>query len=105
MLCFSCAIWLVACDTYDSSLLLTGDSGNSGAGALLELIDDFEDQDQWLLPVHKRNGPWYVFNDGTKAGKEEPLTIALLGADNARPGSVAALHLVASGFTDWGAGV
>jgi len=58
-----------------------------------------------LLPVHKRNGPWYVFNDGTKTGKEEPLTIALLGAEDARAGSVAALHLVASGFTAWGAGV
>ena len=78
-------------------------AGSSG-GPTAELIDDFEDQDGFILPLHKRNGPWYVFSDKT-AGKLSPFTIALLTGEGARPGSTAGLHLTASGFTDWGAGV
>ncbi len=70
-----------------------------------ELIDDFEDLDGFLLSSHKRNGPWYVFNDMTKTGTQSPFTVALLSGANVRPGSSAALHMTAKGFTDWGAGV
>jgi len=94
----------------------TGGSGGSGvAGAVaaagststetFELIDDFEDRDAFILPLHNRTGPWYVFSDSTTAGIESPFTIALLSAPNLRAGSLAALHFTASGFTDWGAGV
>lgn len=92
-----------------------GTFGSSGAGVAgaaaggasaptYELIDDFEDRDAFILPVHKRNGPWYVFDDNT-SGSESPFTIALLSGPNARGGSLAALHFTASGFSDWGAGV
>ena len=91
-----------------------GGSGGSGvAGAVaaagststdtFELIDDFEDGDAVILPLHKRNGPWYVFHDSTTSGTESPFTIALLSS--ARAASLYALHFTASGFTDWGAGV
>ncbi|HEY5374928.1 MAG TPA: hypothetical protein VIK01_14700, partial [Polyangiaceae bacterium] len=95
-----------------------GMGGASGAGVAgsvaasgststetFELIDDFEDRDAFILPLHKRNGPWYVFSDATTSGMESPFTIALLSAPNLRAGSLAALHFTASGFTDWGAGV
>lgn len=86
---------------------MSGGSAGSGgfAGAPpYESIDDFEDLNSVVDLSHQRNGPWYVFSDGT-AGTKSPLTVALLGAANARDGSTAALHFTASGFTSWGAGV
>ena len=93
--------------------LSAGGSGVAGAVAAagststetFELIDDFEDRDAFILPLQKRNGPWYVFSDSTPSAIESPFTIALLSAPNLRAGSLAALHFTASGFTDWGAGV
>ena len=92
-----------------------GGGGNLGAGGVSpigggatlasELIDDFEDQDGLLLPLQKRNGPWYVFSDATKTGTLSPLTISLVASEPSNPGSASALHLTAKGFTDWGAGV
>jgi hypothetical protein len=82
--------------------------GGSSGGPAIELIDDFEDQNFVVLLMNRRNGPWYNVNDGTKAGVQAPLTIAVLtGTANARPGSTstAALHTTATGFTSWGAGV
>jgi hypothetical protein len=94
--------------------LSSGGSGGAGvAGSVaasgatstetFELIDDFEDGDAVILPLHKRNGPWYVFHDSTTAGTESPFTISPLSP--ARAASLSALHFTASGFTDWGAGV
>ncbi|HWZ91469.1 MAG TPA: hypothetical protein VNW92_21555 [Polyangiaceae bacterium] len=76
-----------------------GSSGMPG----VELIDDFEDQDLLVLLVNKRNGPWYAFHDATATGVQT-FGIGLLTGTNARPGSTAALHMTASGFTDYGAG-
>ncbi|HKO48211.1 MAG TPA: hypothetical protein VJV79_10835 [Polyangiaceae bacterium] len=87
-------------------------AGTSSAGAdpgpVGEQIDDFEDQDEVILRLSLRNGPWYVVSDATTTGTVGPsMTIAPLAAADLRPGSpsVAALHLTATGFADWGAGV
>jgi len=85
-----------------------GSSGMSSAGAggapIVPLIDDFEDLNEFVNRVSGRNGPWYVFSDGTNAGTLGPLTIAAFPAADANTSS-AGLHLTASGFTVWGAGV
>jgi hypothetical protein len=77
-----------------------GSSGTPG----IELIDDFEDQDLFVLIVNKRNGPWYAFHDATATGVQA-FGIDLLTGVNVRAGSTAALHMTASGFTDYGAGL
>jgi hypothetical protein len=87
----------------------TGGSGGGSAGGGtagtpgVEMIDDFEDGDLLMLPVHKRNGPWYPFHDATVGGTQTFVN-SPLSAANARAGSTAALHMTASGFTDYGAG-
>jgi hypothetical protein len=89
-----------------------GSSGTPTAGAssgpVGEQIDDFEDQDDFILRLSMRNGPWYVVSDGTTSGTVGPtMTIAALASAELRPGGTgtAALHLTATGFSDWGAGV
>jgi len=91
---------------------LAGGAGSAGALAFAGApsgpeIDDFEDQDKFILRLSQRNGPWYVFSDTTTTGTLGPLTIALLTGADVRPSgsSTAALHLTATGFTIWGAGV
>jgi hypothetical protein len=81
--------------------------GGSSGGPAIELIDDFEDQNLVVLLMSKRNGPWYPINDGTKAGIQTMGVAVLTGTADARAGSAstAALHMTASGFTSWGAGV
>jgi hypothetical protein len=78
-------------------------TGGSG-GEAIELIDDFEDLDTFILLKNKRNGPWYPFNDAT-AGGVQTFAVSLLTGADVRAGSTAALHMTASGYTDWGAGV
>lgn len=93
-----------------------GASGGAGSGGTspLESIDDFErfgdvEPTPTLSPIAGRNGPWYVFADGTKAGIETDVTklFSVLAGVNAREGSTStrALHFTASNYTDWGAGV
>jgi hypothetical protein len=88
--------------------VISAGAGGSVAGApsgSFELIDDFEDGDAVVIPIHGRNGPWYTFSDATAGGKLSPFTIVALTGTNAHDDSTAAVHLTASGFTDWGAGV
>jgi len=82
-------------------------AAGSGGAPTGEQIDDFEDQDEFILRLSTRNGPWYVFADGTASGVLGKLTIAPLSGADLRPNSssTAALHLTATGFTGWGAGV
>jgi hypothetical protein len=88
----------------------TAGGGTAGVGGVTgspyDMIDDFEDQDMLILLSPPRNGPWYVFQDGT-TGTESPFTIAAVTGTGAAPGSTQALHLTATGFTSasWGAGV
>jgi hypothetical protein len=73
-----------------------------------ELIDDFEDEDQWLLPGLIRNGLWFLFNDGTVAGQQGPdplLPAAIPSGETSAVGSTRVLHTTASGFTVWGTGL
>lgn len=94
------------------SVASAGSAGMSSAGAsngpVGDQIDDFEDQDAFILRLSMRNGPWYVVADTTATGTTGPsMTIGPLATADLRPNStgIAALHLAASGFTDWGAGV
>jgi hypothetical protein len=82
----------------------TAGSSYGGSGSL-ELIDDFEQHSPNIILLHGRNGPWYVFNDGTAGGVQSPFTIAAVTGAGASPGSTAALHMTATGFKSWGAGV
>jgi hypothetical protein len=81
--------------------------GGSGGSSPYELIDDFETLSATILPLSGRNGPWYMFNDGTTGGVQNDIVsaIALFPTADARPGSTAGLHLTAKGFTGFGAGV
>ncbi len=84
--------------------VVSGGAPSTGGSPAYELIDDFEDQDGFILPLHKRNGPWYVFHDAT-AGTILPFAFDLVSGAGAAPGSTTALHVSASKFSDWGAGV
>jgi hypothetical protein len=77
-----------------------GAAGASGGSIGLSMIDDFEDQNQFLLPIDGRSGQWSSFSDGTPGGE---LGFSILRA--ARPASNYALNLAGRGFTAWGAGV
>jgi len=87
-----------------------GNAGSAGgsSGPVGDQIDDFEDQDDFILRLCMRNGPWYVINDGTTTGTTGPTkTFPTLAPADVRPGGTgsAALHLTATGYADWGAGV
>jgi len=89
-----------------SAGLLTTAGG--GSGPVGDQIDDFEDQDAFILRLSMRNGPWYGVADATATGTMGPtMTIGPLATADLRPGGTgtAALHLAATGFADWGAGV
>jgi len=94
------------------SVVSAGSAGTPTAGAssgpVGDQIDDFEDQDTFILRLSMRNGPWYVVADATASGTVGPtMTIGPLAAADLRPGGTgtSALHLTATGFADWGAGV
>ena len=83
-------------------------TAGTGNGLVGDQIDDFEDQDEFILRLSQRNGPWYRVADTTASGTVGPtMTIAALASADLRPGGsgTAALHLTATGFADWGAGV
>jgi len=83
-------------------------TAGTGSGLVGDQIDDFEDQDVFILRLSMRNGPWYGIADATASGTVGPtMTIAALASADLRPGGTgtAALHLTATGFADWGAGV
>jgi hypothetical protein len=82
-------------------------TGGSGGTPGIELIDDFEDQNLVVLLLNGRNGPWYPINAGTKGGVQTMVIAVLTGTADARAdsSSAAALHMKATGFASWGAGV
>jgi hypothetical protein len=87
-------------------------AGNGGEGGSLvleyELIDDMEDNDEFVAEIAGRSGRWVTDNDGS--GTTVPVKSAnfpmteLVGGD-ARAGSTYAVHLDAQGFQGgmWGA--
>jgi hypothetical protein len=89
----------------------SGGSGGSGGSAGStpigdpDSIDDMEDNDAQIVTVAGRNGYWYVGNDGTAAGQQEPTAgmfkmVELTAGE--RPSSTFAAHMKVSGFTGWG---
>jgi len=82
-----------------------GGAGGGGGAPTTELIDDFEDTNLQVLVVAPRNGSWYPFHDPTVGGVQAFANTALSGA-NLRAGSSSthALHMTATGFTNYGAG-
>jgi hypothetical protein len=83
-----------------------GTAGTAGGGSVASpLIDGFEDEDITLEQTSGRGGVWYLFDDGT-TGKTGPDPLACSDVEDA-PESLGdfALHITASGFTDWGSGL
>lgn len=82
-----------------------GSAGSGGTGTVASLIDGFEDNDITLEPTNGRSGVWYLFHDATtgKVGPS-PLTCSPLTDAPAALGTTA-LHITASGFTDYGSGL
>jgi hypothetical protein len=86
-----------------------GSAGAAGGTAPLgdpEAIDDMEDNDAQITPASGRNGYWYVGNDGTASGTQEP-AIGMFKMfklpDGELPDSTYAAHMKVEGFTLWGA--
>lgn len=85
-----------------------GSAGSSAGSAPVsdpDAIDDMEDDDAQIATVPGRNGYWYVGNDGTEAGTQEPTVgmfmMTALTADE-RPNSAYAARMKVEGFTGWG---
>lgn len=82
-------------------------TGEAGAPAVTDdaLVDDMEDGDAQVTIAQGRTGFWYVGNDGTIGGMQEPSSGAFQMAELAeleRPNSRYAAHMKVSGFTGWG---
>lgn len=65
------------------------------------LIADFEQDSVFLRPVPQRTGTWYMNNDGSPDGKQEPDSFA--AERGGYGGSNYAVHFKVQGFSDWGA--
>lgn len=89
----------------------TGSGGTTAAGPLAcsdkgtgsnPLIDDFEDQDKFVLPNEGRGGSWEAFDDskGTFANKFD-----LSSGDGEGVDGGYARCVGVEGFTEWGAGI
>lgn len=81
-----------------------GAGGQPGAGDG-DAVDDMEDDDAQIGVTAGRNGRWYVGNDGTAGGTQEPMVGAFrMSALTAgeRDGSSFAARMQVEGFTSWG---
>lgn len=80
------------------------DAGRQPAGDTA-LIDDMEDADAQITITAGRNGYWYVGNDLTAGGMQEPPSSSfemfeLMAGENGR--STYSAHMKVSGWTGWG---
>jgi hypothetical protein len=83
-----------------------GGGGQAGqpSGAVA-LIDDMEDDDAQITQRDGRDGFWYVGNDGTVGGTQEPVATAFTMSDltsGERTGSSYAARMKVSGYSGWG---
>lgn len=81
-----------------------GEAGQLGGGDVT-VIDDMEDNDAQVTLSGGRDGFWYVGNDGTLGGTQEPAASAFEMAGLAsgdRDGSGYAAHMKVSGYSGWG---
>ncbi|MGC4095051.1 MAG: hypothetical protein QM756_45460 [Polyangiaceae bacterium] len=89
-------------------------SGRCDPGALIDLIDDMEDEDGSIFLSHGRAGVWFSYNDETnrddgsgttqwpKAGAER---FFMDPVSPRRKDSTRAAHTMGSGYSNWGAGI
>lgn len=64
------------------------------------LLTDFEHDSIFLRPVPERHGTWFMANDGSPEGKQEPDQMS--SARGGYSGSNYSLHYKVEGFTEWG---
>jgi hypothetical protein len=70
-----------------------------------DMIDDMEDGDDAILPIGKRVGFWYAYNDMTP-GMQKPVPDGDFIPEDCGPANKGkCVHLTGSGFTLWGSGV
>ena len=79
--------------------------GDGDGGAIVDMIDDFEDGNGALLPNDGRQGFWYVFNDGSMGGSQTPPADRVLPSVGGANDTDHAMHSTGNGFTVWGAGL
>ena len=64
------------------------------------LLADFEQDSVFLRPVPQRHGTWFMANDGSPEGKQDPDQMS--SARGGYHGSNYSLHYKVEGFTEWG---
>lgn len=83
-----------------------GAGGESLEPPTLDLIDDMEDGDAFVVSSDGRNGHWDVSNDGTLDATQRPAPASFVMVElsaGERPGSELAAYTQGAGFKDWGA--
>jgi len=93
----------------------SGGSGGSGGGgevvgdnqvAIVDMVDDLDDGDSSIPETSGRIGAWFIYNDGTSGGTQEPAANTdFIPASGGPAGSLFMAQTSGSGFTDWGAGM
>ncbi|EDM76352.1 hypothetical protein PPSIR1_18637 [Plesiocystis pacifica SIR-1] len=85
------------------------DSTDSGDGGIPiepdNMIDNFEDGDNALIPNGGRQGYWYTFNDASEGSTQSPAEDAVAPEMGGAAGTSMAMHTTGSGFAEWGAGI
>jgi hypothetical protein len=83
-----------------------GGGGQAGqVNGAVALIDDMEDDNAQITQSDGRDGYWYVGNDGTVGGTQEPVATAFAMSDlssGERAGSGFAARMKVSGYSGWG---
>jgi hypothetical protein len=83
----------------------SGGTGGTPAPGDADPVDDMEDGDPQIVVATGRNGYWYVGNDGTVGGTQEPPVAAFAMAKltaGERPNSSWSAHTKVDGFKGWG---
>jgi hypothetical protein len=79
----------------------TGGTGGGNTGPTYEMIDDLEDNDNLILMMGGRQGPWHTFNSG--GGTQQP-SGAFLPEGGGADQTLYAVHTSGNGFTFGGVG-
>ncbi|HTQ04897.1 MAG TPA: hypothetical protein VMI54_13620 [Polyangiaceae bacterium] len=82
-------------------------SGKCGTDIVIppgDVIDDFEDGDQYLPMTNGRVGNWYAYNDGTTTGTPMQSMSMPQIPGHRGDASVFGMHATGSGYTNWGCG-
>ncbi len=83
-----------------------GGGGQAGQeNGVVTLIDDMEDDNAQITQTDGRDGYWYVGNDGTVGGTQEPVATAFAMSaltSGERTGSGFAARMKVAGYSGWG---